>query len=86
MDKVDIKYKFIPPSKEKYKPAIQFFMGAKNFFLTLNHDEKNIIVNNRAVLLRYRHQIVELQGEIIEQNKEYRVQIIKIMNLIRGYK
>lgn len=85
MDKLNIRYKFIPPRKEGFKPAIQFFIGSKNFFLTLNHDEKNIIVNNRAVLLEYRYQIVELQEEIVEQNKEYRVQIIKIMSLIRAY-
>lgn len=53
MGKVNIRYKFIPPRKEGFKPAIQFFIGTKNFFLTLDHYEENIIVNNRAMLLEY---------------------------------
>ncbi|MNI86374.1 hypothetical protein D3C73_1434660 [compost metagenome] len=86
MGEVNIRYKFITPRKEKYKPAIQFFIGFKMLLLALNHSEDNIIVNNRLILLEYRYQIVEFQQQIIEQNKDYRVQIIKIMNLIREYK
>lgn len=68
------------------EPILIFTEGNRKAFMVLDKQSKDrLIVNNRLFLIRYKHQILSLEKQMINDYKEHENYIKEFLNRIAKY-